>query len=443
MSDVFCLFESTADFSSLEAAARAEGVSLRRLSSAEELASEVPPTDVSVCVCDGHYLARILTARDPDGSEDTLAVLQWSRQDGVTRVFRFRAHETAALLERVQGLLRATALFSMTSLIGRSEAIAAVRREVPSLAPFREIAVMILGESGTGKELVARGLHRASSRPGARFVAINCAAIPTSLFESTLFGHARGAFTGASTPRAGLLQEAHGGTLFLDEVVDMPNEAQGKLLRALEQRTFRPVGADVEVPFEARVVSATNRDPHDEENLRKDLFHRLAGFTITIPPLRERAEDIRDLAPTFVNTFCERHGLVEHVLSPSALGTLERCQWSGNVRELKAVIEQLVVLSTEPVIDERLVHETLSYRHRALASTPPPRNALDAPGADLLRGMTLGDLERDLTLRILRRNDGNIAKTARDLGLPRSTLRARLDRYQADAVRVDDGLDEG
>lgn len=378
-----------------------------------------------VYVLDDLEFAERLTTGEPrliatEGS--ALAVAYWARGDSVARMFCFGLDELSHLFDRVHDMMRVAVASLETALLGRSPAMRAVRREVQSVALFGEVAVMLLGESGTGKELVARALHEMTIREPAGFIAVNCAAVPTTLFESTLFGHERGAFTGATSPRPGLFEEARDGTLFLDEVVDMPHASQGKLLRALEQRVYRRVGADTELPFTARIVSATNKDPQTP-SFRADLFHRMAGFTITIPPLRARAEDVLDLAPAFAHRFCDRHGLAEHDLEPAAMNELQRYEWPGNVRELKAVVEHLIVVSVAPLISPELVRETLELR--AFAPT------ITAVGTKPIR--SLGLFERDLIVRTLDENSGNVSKTARDLGLPRSTLRARLRRYRAEA----------
>lgn len=344
------------------------------------------------------------------------------------RTYRFRRHETSQLFDRMEGMQRAAEVDLEALLLGRSWAMEAIRNQVRAIAPFRDISVMVLGESGTGKDLVARALHAVGSPDPERFIAVNCAAVPEPLFESTVFGHAQGAYTGAEETRPGLLERANGGTIFLDEVADIPLGVQAKLLRVLEQRSFRRVGANIEMKFDAGVICATSRDVRDESGFRGDLYHRLAGFTIAIPPLRRRPEDVLDLAPAFLRAFCLRHRLGAYALDPEALEVFQRYRWPGNVRELKTVVEQLTITASNRRIEKAAVTEVLSQR--AGGFLDPSENAGgDGPGKDLLQGRGLREYGWELTLATLERNAGNVAQTARELGVPRSTLRDRLRRW--------------
>src|ERR1700704_6133885 len=234
------------------------------------------------------------------------------------------------------------------ALLGNSSAMQSVRAMIEKVADT-DATVLVRGESGTGKELVARELHeRSTARSSGAFVAVNCAALPTELIESELFGHEKGAFTGAAARRKGKFEQANGGTLFLDEIGDMSANVQAKLLRALEERRIERLGGDESIPVDVRIISATHRALEEEiadGNFRADLFYRLRVVTIDIAPLRERREDIPFLAETFARQACERHGLPERRLSRDALRKLIEYDWPGNVRELKNAIDRAAIMS--------------------------------------------------------------------------------------------------
>jgi DNA-binding NtrC family response regulator len=241
------------------------------------------------------------------------------------------------------------------ALLGNSEAMQSVRGMIEKVADT-DATVLVRGESGTGKELVARELHeRSTARSGGAFVAVNCAALPSELIESELFGHEKGAFTGASARRKGKFEQANGGTLFLDEIGDMSANVQAKLLRALEERRVERLGGDESIPVDVRIVSATHRALEDEiadGNFRADLFYRLQVVTIEIAPLRERREDIPLLAEGFARQAAERHRLVERPLGREALRQLMEYDWPGNVRELRNAIERAVIMSDGPEVND-------------------------------------------------------------------------------------------
>jgi two-component system nitrogen regulation response regulator NtrX len=273
--------------------------------------------------------------------------------------------------------------------------------------------VLIVGESGTGKEMVAAAIHRLSRVPGP-LVAVNCAAIPETLIESELFGHVAGAFTGAVRAHRGSLEQAHQGTLFLDEVGDMTLMTQAKVLRALETRTFRAVGAEEVAKSDFRLVAATHRDLREEVekgNFREDLYYRLGVVTIAVPPLRERREDIGELAGHFLAQQRERHGLAAAALTPAALAALAQYAWPGNIRQLANVIERLSVLSPGPQIDSRDVRAALSVD--APAENPQP--------AETLRDART-QFERDFIATTLATHAWRIQETAEALGINRSHL---------------------
>ncbi len=239
-------------------------------------------------------------------------------------------------------------------IIGSSPAIERVRRLIDKVAPSNA-RVLITGENGTGKELVARWLHNKSARAGAPFVEVNCAAIPSELIESELFGHERGAFTSAIKQRKGKFEQANGGTLFMDEIGDMSLSAQAKVLRALQESKISRVGGDKDVTVDVRVVAATNKDILAEiakGNFREDLYHRLSVILIKVPPLRERAGDIAELVNYFVGQIASEHNISPKRVDAEAMRALSAMPWSGNIRELRNVVERLMILSGERVTAE-------------------------------------------------------------------------------------------
>ncbi len=286
-----------------------------------------------------------------------------------------------------------------------------------------ETTVLITGESGTGKEVVARELHGRSRRKTGPFVAINCAAMPESLLESELFGHARGAFTDARQAREGLMLRASGGTLFLDEIGEMPLGIQPKVLRALQERTVRPVGESHELPFDARIVTATNRDLEsaiEDKTFREDLYYRINVINISLPPLRARGGDVLLLAQHFLAHFADVSGKEVHGLSAAAAKQLMAYPFPGNVRELQNCIERAVALTrgeeiqVEDLPDRIRKHES---RNVIVASDDP---------SDLV---PLEEVERRYILRVLAAVEGNKSLAARILGLGRKTLYRRLEAW--------------
>src|SRR5215468_5397656 len=294
-------------------------------------------------------------------------------------------------------------------LLGSCPGMQEVYRQIEKVAPT-DLSVLVVGETGTGKELVARELHRRSPRASGPFVAINCGALPETLLESELFGHVKGAFTGAVASRPGRFQQASGGTLFLDEVGDMPPVLQVKLLRALQDRAVQKVGDHREEPVDIRVIGATHRTLEDEVRkgtFREDLYYRLATLTLRVPPLRERGEDVAVLARGFLRSFAETYRASARGFTPAALAAIRRHPWPGNVRELENRIKKAVVLSDGPLVRA----EDLDFVPEELPPLTPLQEAKD-------------DFERRYVLEALKRHGGNRARTARALGVdPRTIFR--------------------
>jgi DNA-binding NtrC family response regulator len=331
----------------------------------------------------------------------------------------------------VQGGLEAA---GGAGLVGSSPAIRAVFDTLVRVAPSQS-SVLILGESGTGKELVAQAVHRLSRRALGPLVAVNCAAIPEQLLESELFGHVRGAFTGAAQARHGRFKLADGGTIFLDEIGEMPLALQGKLLRVLQERSIEPVGGSKPVPVDFRVIAATNKDLEEQVEkggFRGDLFYRINVVPLVLPPLRERSGDV----PLLVGHFLSRHNSGKERplrFSAEALETMERYAWPGNVRELENLIERLAVLKGEGEIGVGdLPGPIRNVRRGAPASSSNGEQiptALPPEGVDLYQ--VLADLEDRLIREALGRSGGNKNQAARILGLNRTTLVEKLRKKRA------------
>ncbi|HJQ33480.1 MAG TPA: sigma-54 dependent transcriptional regulator [Pyrinomonadaceae bacterium] len=319
-------------------------------------------------------------------------------------------------------------------LVGVSEPMRQIYALIEQVAPS-SASVLITGESGTGKELVARTIHNLSPRKGGSFVAINCSAIPETLMESELFGHERGAFTGAAGRRLGCFELANAGTLLLDEISEMPVSLQAKLLRVLEDRTIRRLGGSQEIPVDVRVLAATNRDPAEAVHrgtFREDLLYRLNVITIELPPLRKRKEDIPLLAQHLVANLAERHGRPARLLSPAAVEALQSHSWPGNVRELRNVIERAVIICSSEVIE----------RHH-LAPYPLEQRA-QSRGEDTITlpvGTPIEEVERRMILRTLQKTDNNKTRAAELLQISLKTLHNKLRHYREQGLLPDgDGV---
>jgi DNA-binding NtrC family response regulator len=332
-----------------------------------------------------------------------------------------------ALRREVKRLRAAATAIGNPMIVGECAPVQRMMELIRRVAD-RDATVLVLGESGTGKELVARALHELSPRREQPFVAVNCAAMPAPLLESELFGHTRGAFTDAKQARRGLFVQAGGGTIFLDEVAEMPLDMQAKLLRALQERTVRPVGSDEEVPFLGRVVTATNRDLEKEvrrKRFREDLFYRINVVAIPVPPLRARGSDVLLLAQWFLRRSAQRNHKPVEGISPAAAAALQRYDWPGNVRELENTMERAVALGRlDEITLEDLPRKIQEYGARQLVVT------LESP-RELI---TLDEMERRYVRHVLERLRGNKTQAARTLGIDRRSLYRRLDAWALEAT---------
>ena len=319
--------------------------------------------------------------------------------------------------ENLQYRQELRARYGFEGLIGQSHQMVEIYKLIARMAAL-DTTVLIDGETGTGKELVARAIHGASARAARPFVVVDCAALPETLFESELFGHERGAFTGAFAARRGLLETSTGGTCVLDEIGELTAPLQAKLLRTLQERSIRRVGGNDAIPVDVRVIAATNRDLRRlvaDGGFRDDLYYRLNVVTITVPPLRERASDIPLLAQHFLEIFARRSGRPIRRLAPEAVALLAGYRWPGNVRELEHVIERATALSAaETLLPDDLPPHLREDRDRA------PRLPAD--------GMTLEDVKRWYVNKVLEESGGNKLRAAELLGIDRRTLYRILER---------------
>ena len=338
---------------------------------------------------------------------------------------------------RIKGLEREAARLPHEE---RTRFYGIIGASAPMLALYKRIeaasrtigTVLILGESGTGKELVAHALHESGPRSQGPFVAFNCAAIPKDLIESELFGYKRGAFSGANTEYPGLFRAAEGGTLFLDEITEMGAETQSKLLRAIQERAVRPVGATRETPVDVRLIASTNRDPEAAVRsnvLREDLYYRLQANVLRVPPLRERLQDVPLLVEHFISVLNQRLGrsLVTDGVEQPALAAISAYSWPGNVRELANAIESAMTFGSSPLIavDDLPPSITQGHSQPSRLSPQPPHGP--APG-------TFAEAERDLILRALRACDWNKVHAAAMLKISRKKLYAKIHKYQLERL---------
>ncbi len=324
---------------------------------------------------------------------------------------------------------------SFEGMVGQAPAMLELFRKIQQVAPARS-SVLILGESGTGKELVARAIHRHSSRARQTFLPVDCAAIPAEILESELFGHERGAFTGAQLRKPGKFELANNGTLFLDEIGELPLGLQAKLLRALESQTFMRVGGTEEVKVDVRVLAATNRDlgrMADGGGFRQDLYYRLAVVTLRIPSLRERAADIPLVAAYFLDRFARENGRKTPFLTAEALQVLKHAPWPGNVRELRNLMESLVILHAGEEIQAQHLPEEL---RRVAREAEVGAGDSPLPAGGTLVGRTMEEIEREVILKTLERTAGNRTQAAEMLGIGLRTLQRKIKQYRAEGYPV-------
>jgi DNA-binding NtrC family response regulator len=313
------------------------------------------------------------------------------------------------------------ALYGLENLVGQSRAMQAVRSLIERISSSQTTTVLTRGESGTGKGLIARAIHSESSRADMPYVNITCTALQDTLLESELFGHEKGSFTDAKALKKGLLELAQGGTVLLDEIGDMSPALQGKLLRVLEEKTFRRLGGVHDISLDVRIIAATHVNLErqiEERKFREDLYYRLNSITIDVPPLRERSEDIPLLTDLFLKQFAREFGREVSGVTREALARLVSYSWPGNVRELRNVIERAVLLGSTPVLtgDDLVLGRPSQGNGKRLLTLP-------------VAGLDVGELDRDLVVQALERTEGNQTKAAALLGLSRDKIHYRMEKY--------------
>ncbi len=319
-------------------------------------------------------------------------------------------------------------------LIGVSYPMQRIYRMIESVAQG-DATVLVTGESGVGKELVAQAIHRKGLRKTNKFIAVNCASIPRELLESELFGYEKGAFTGANRRHTGCCESADRGTLFLDEICEMGPEIQAKLLRFLQERSFRPLGSDRTVEVDTRVICATNRNPYAEVQagrFREDLYYRISVIPVEVPSLRERNEDITILAMKFLEEFSSKYDKYFYDFSAEAMEQIVEYPWPGNVRELKNTIEQVVALNMGSQVIERYLPEKLR-KVRPISSAKSVETEVEVGGDANRRIVRLQELEKHAILQALKICQGNISEAARKLGLGQATLYRKIKKYEEQA----------
>ncbi len=316
-------------------------------------------------------------------------------------------------------------------MIGKSRLMEEIRGLIERVAAS-DATVLILGESGTGKELVARAIHEESPRKAGPFIAVNCAAFAEGILESELFGHEKGAFTGAASMRAGRFELADRGTLFLDEIGDISPAVQVKLLRVLQERSFERVGGVREIKSDFRLITATNRDIGEEiknKRFREDLYYRISIVPITLPPLRERREDIPLLIDYFIHAFNRRLKTKVQGISPKALGKLMACQWPGNIRELENVIERTMVFTKDSVIDEADLPPQIQQNKTTMTGSLSPATDIASGGLKDTIKNSVAALEKEYLIAALTQESSNRTNTAKRLGISRKSLQLKIKEY--------------
>ena len=316
-------------------------------------------------------------------------------------------------------------------ILGNSQPIIKIKETIDRVAPT-DARVLITGANGSGKELVARWLHEKSNRSNAPLIEVNCAAIPSELIESELFGHEKGSFTSAVKQRIGKFESASGGTLFLDEIGDMSQSAQAKVLRALQESKITRVGGEKEIEVDVRVVAATNKDLLKEieaGNFRMDLYHRLSVILIHVPPLTERKDDIALITQSFLEEICNDYGMPPKKISESAMEALKALPWTGNIRELRNMVERLIILSDKTITDD----DVRAFANPSAAPLASSGAAVAAPQTDFNQFKNFQDYkdfaEREYIKFKLEKNNWNVSKTADDIDIQRSHLYSKIEKY--------------
>ena len=317
------------------------------------------------------------------------------------------------------------------NIIGQSSPIIRIKDTIEKVAPT-EARVLITGENGSGKELVARWIHEKSNRANGPLIEVNCAAIPSELIESELFGHEKGSFTSAIKQRIGKFEQANGGTLLLDEIGDMSLSAQSKVLRALQENKITRVGGEKEIPVDVRIIAATNKDLFKEielNNFRMDLYHRLSVIIIHVPTLNERTDDIPEIALSFLEEICDDYGVPLKAFSTAAMKALQANQWTGNIRELHNMVERLIILSGKEITEQDvLLHSIANRKNMGIDIVPvSTTNSFDQYSN---YQEFKDEVEKEYILFKLEKNNWNVSKTAEEMDIQRSHLYNKIEKYQ-------------
>lgn len=411
---------------------------LRGLEYVQKYRPDLVLTDIKMDELDGMEVLRQVKEIDPNIV--VIMITAYGTIEGAIEAMKlgafhylkkpFQLDEMLALIDKALSFKRlkdenlgyqehAALLYGEVEIIGESPAMKKVKELIARIAPT-DSSVLIYGESGTGKELVAKAIHQLSPRKNKRFVPINCAGIPETLIESELFGYEKGAFTGATQTKMGLIELANDGTLFLDEIGDLPLPLQAKLLRVLQEREIQRIGGLKQIPVDIRLLAATNRDlkyEMEQGNFRRDLFYRLNVINITLPPLRERREDIPLLIDYFLKKYSRSARNPQIRFSPSAIEALMNYNWQGNVRELENIIERLTVLIDKPMIEREDLPADI------IGVSVSPRISADYRTAR-------EEFERNYIIELLRRTQGNVSDAARLAGLSRRHLYDKIEKYK-------------
>jgi two-component system response regulator PilR (NtrC family) len=421
-----------------------EGYTVTEASTYAEATGRLEQGGFDLVICDiflpdgnGLDLVRSFHARDPDThfvvitAHSTPARALSALRDGAVEYVSkpFDVEELKIIVEKqLKRPAEGSLIAGSFDFIGRSRAMWPVLEQIPQVARS-EATVLVTGESGTGKELLARAIHAASPRSGQPFVPVNCGALPEGLFESELFGHVRGSFTGAVSDKQGMMREAHGGTLFLDEVGELTPGLQVKLLRALQEKKIRPVGGNREFDVDVRVIAATNKDLKkqvEEGKFREDLYFRINVIHLHVPPLRDRAEDIPELVRHFVGKACVRLGVEPKQIHRDAIAVLENHSWPGNVRELENVIERTVATESSQLITVSSLPPSI-LDSELEAGVLPGLSVLPEAGLDI--EAHVDTIRRDLMRQALQRAGGVQKDAARMLRMTYRAFRYHAEKY--------------